>query len=311
LTLLRLIAEYALEPEMVAAWCRDKYKCCIFRDNFGPAQGRLVSRYPKKWVRKVWDSFSGGSVMERKRLEELLARLLETPVKRKDCHWDDSQSWLDNAVQEHARYPFRAILARKNPASRPEILGENAIADSPCPGWESPHGRTVSRKASEMAAAVKQMLSCCHWAKFIDPYFSADRVGHKKTFAAFLKILATDRPVGPPETIEIHTKGDRATNDHLEGVYRKIIPAGMQVTLYRWSERPGAQKLHNRYILTNIGGVSFHHGLDEGRDGEADDITRLDLEQYSLHCKQYNPMAPAFDPAANPIVITGKYNRKK
>lgn len=62
---------------------------------------------------------------------------------------------------------------------------------------------------------------------------------------------------------------------------------------------------HNRYILTDLGGVSFSHGLDTGRDGETDDIHRLDLDQYIYHCKQYNPTAPAFDQAADPLEIIG------
>jgi hypothetical protein len=41
--------------------------------------------------------------------------------------------------------------------------------------------------------------------------------------------------------------------------------------------------LNNRYILTDLGGVSFQHGLDAGRKGETDDITRLDLDQHVFH----------------------------
>lgn len=79
----------------------------------------------------------------------------------------------------------------------------------------------------------------------------------------------------------------------------------MQVTLYRWRERPGGQRLHNRYILTDIGGVSFQHGLDTGQAGETDDINRLGLDQYTLRCQQYDPAVPAFDRAEAPLVITG------
>ena len=63
----------------------------------------------------------------------------------------------------------------------------------------------------------------------------------------------------------------------------------LQITLYKWQERPGGQKLHNRYILTGLGGVSFHHGLDTGAEGETDASNRLDLDQYILRCKQYDP----------------------
>ena len=60
---------------------------------------------------------------------------------------------------------------------------------------------------------------------------------------------------------------------------KRIIPKGLKVTVFQWKERPNGQKLHNRYILTDLGGVSFHHGLDTGKEGEIDDITLLNLEQ--------------------------------
>lgn len=101
-----MIYEYALEPEMVAAW-GDRHNHRFFLREFGLGSGRLVSKYPKAWAKKVWDSFDGASQMDRKRLEELLVRLKETMVKRKDPVWDDAQeSWLENALAEHARHHF-------------------------------------------------------------------------------------------------------------------------------------------------------------------------------------------------------------
>jgi hypothetical protein len=300
-----MIYEYALEPEMVAAW-GDRHNHRFFIREFGLGSGRLVSRYPKAWANKVWDSFDGASQMDRKRLEELLVRLKETMVKRKNPVWDDAQeSWLENALAEHARHHFFRIMARNNPAASPEVIAEETLAASPCPGWDVPHGMTVNRKARDMAEAVNMMLGCCRWVKFIDPYFVKGKTGHKKSLPAFLKILAAERPVGPPETIEIHTSGDGATTDYLREFYEKIIPAGLHVTLYRWQERPGGQKLHNRYILTDLGGVSFHHGLDCGSEGETDDITLLDREQYERRCKQYIKNSSAFDKVIDPLEIVG------
>lgn len=120
-----------------------------------------------------------------------------------------------------------------------------------------------------------------------------------------MSILAGCRPVGPPETIEIHTKQLDAAGDIILNSFQEVISNGLKVTLYQWRERPGGQKLHNRYILTDLGGVSFHHGLDTGADGETDDLTRLDLDQYLFRCKQYDPAAPAFDQAAASLTITG------
>lgn len=302
-----MIGEYALEPEMVAAWCDSHYKCQFFKNHFGLAQGRLVSRYPKKWVKRVWDAFGGGSDMDRKRLEELLARLQETMIKRKNFVWDEDASWLDNAVNEHSRHPFRAVIARNNPTKRPEILCENEIFAPHCPDWNIPHGITVPRKAPEMAAAVRHMLSCCRWVKFIDPYIWPGESRYERSLQAFMAILASDRPVNPPESIEIHTKEIDSPEDIIRKRFQEVIPIGLTVTLCQWEERPGGQKLHNRYILTDIGGVSFHHGLDIGSDGETDDLTRLDNDQYFFRCRQYDPTTPAFDRAAASFVIAGAW----
>ncbi|OGR05371.1 MAG: hypothetical protein A2511_05215, partial [Deltaproteobacteria bacterium RIFOXYD12_FULL_50_9] len=248
--------------------------------------------------------------MDRKRLEELLSRLKETMVKRKDCCWDDEKkSWIENALQEHSRHPFHAIITRNNPETRPEILAESKLTGNGSNKWDIPHGRIVPRKAPEMTAAIEMMLSRCRWIKFIDPHISPSRPDYKTSLQAFLTILANERPVGPPAAVEIHTGLHGATGNFLKKAFELLIPAGLTVTLVQWQERPGGQRLHNRYILSDLGGVSFHHGLDTGADGETDDITRLDREQYELHCKQYDRMAPAFDDAASSLVITGKLEK--
>lgn len=299
-----MIYEYALEPEMVAAW-GDRHNHRFFLREFGLGSGRLLSRYPKKWTKKVWDSFPGGSDMDKARLTELLARLQETMIKRNNFVWDENATWLNNAEQEHARHQFRAVLARNNLAGRPEILCEDGLTVTPCPRWDSPHGITVNRKAPEMATAVRQMLACCRWVKFIDPHLWPGKSSYKDSLQTFMEILAGNRPVSPPESIEIHTKLLDSTSDIILNRFQEVIPIGLTVTLYQWQERPGGQGLHNRYILTDLGGVSFHHGLDTGADGETDDLTRLDFEQYLFRCSQYNPTTSAFTQAAPPLVITG------
>ena len=298
-----MIREYALEPELVATWgSQQQYR--YFLREFGIAQGRLVSRFPKRWARKVWDAFGGKNDLEKKRLEELLIHLQSTMVKREGTAWDDNQTaWLDNAVREHTRYPFQAILARDNPGNRPEILVEENLNRSTCPQWEMPHSRIVPRTAEAMASAVASMLACCRWVRFIDPYISSCKKQHLRSMEAFFKILVDKRPVGPANQIEVHTKAEGASRDYLLKFYRQIAPAGLQITMYLWRERANGQRLHNRYILTDLGGVSFQHGLDCGRDGETDDLARLDSDQYSIRCEQYRPETQAFEAASAPIEI--------
>ena len=300
-----MIFEYALEPEMVSTW-GSLHNSRFFLREFGLNQGRLVSQYPKQWIKKVWESFEEVDHNDRRRLVELLVQLKKTMIKRKDYIWEDARkNWLENALLEHDRHPFRVLIAKKNPENKPEILTEDAVYNSPCPGWDNPHGVSVYRKAHDMASSTGALLSHCRWIKFVDPYFSQCKRRHKLSMTEFFYILANSRPVGPPDKIEIHTSGGGASNDYLKEFYEKIIPKDLKVSLYQWQQKPGGPRLHNRYILTDLGGVSFQHGLDTGGDGETDDINRLDFGQYDSHCKQYDQEASAFDQAAQPIVING------
>ncbi len=303
-----MIYEYALEPEMVATWA-ELHSQPHFKRAFGLGQGRIVSRYPKNWAKMVWDSFSGSNDMDKKRLEELLVRLKETMVKRKDCCWNDPKgSWLQNVLHEHARHQFFAIMSRYNPGGHREIFTEADLSCDTVEKWDVPHGCIVPRKAQNMIAAIEMMLTICRWVKFIDPYIVKFGENYKLSFKAFLEVLGRDRPVGSPETIEIHVDHNAnmaASTDFLKNEFAKIIPPCLSLNLFRWKELPVGQDLHNRFILTDLGGVSFHHGLDVGPDGQTDNISRLDRAEYEFLCSQYDSKGTAFDLAEPPIQIVG------
>jgi hypothetical protein len=72
----------------------------------------------------------------------------------------------------------------------------------------------------------------------------------------------------------------------------RIIPAGLTLLVRRWENRKGGDKLHNRYILTDVGGVEFGVGLDEGDPGTTDDITLLSADSYRRGLNDYTGSAP-------------------
>jgi len=57
--------------------------------------------------------------------------------------------------------------------------------------------------------------------------------------------------------------------------------------------------------LTDIGGVTFGVGLDEGDAGDTDDIQLLDRAQYEKRWSQYASGKPAFDRPDPPVTIEG------
>ena len=68
--------------------------------------------------------------------------------------------------------------------------------------------------------------------------------------------------------------------------------------------RSGGMKLHERFILTDIGGVKVGPGLDDGRDSEDFEVMLLKRNMYEKQWDDYVER-PSFDLAEDPIIIAG------
>ena len=308
-----MIREYALEPELVATW-HDRLLGRFFIEKFGYGTGRVVSRYPKKWPRLVWNAFQAtfkatAGEMGRKRVEELLAQLTTPDIRRPDCIWTDTRDWLENAEEENTRRPFHAILALDNPRDRAEVMLSDDVLTGTPEAWNAPNSIVLDRTAASLADGVAPMLRCATRIFFIDPHFRASQSKFRNPLAAFLQVVRTD---ASQVALELHT-GHVTENAPDWNTFRReceqrlpgIIPTGLTLIVRRWKNRTGGEKLHNRYILTDIGGVQFGCGLDEGDQGTTDDITLLSVNSYSRRHEEYSGIAHTFD-LEGQITIEGK-----
>jgi hypothetical protein len=297
-----MLYEYALEPVLLNNW--KDFRC--FTEKFGVSRGRMIARYPKRWKRLVYESLANCGEIERKRIEEGLNRLYDRLLAR-HCEWNPQLDWLANAEAEHLHRPFHAILAKTNPNQRNFVLEGDSV-DETHPLWNIGITRVISRTAREMGACVALLLRVSKEIMFIDPYFRPQELRHRRPLEAFLSAVLEKRYGMLPTRIEIHT-GDSLGYDYFkaEGEQRlpSLIPEGIQVHIVRWREKDGGEKLHNRYILTDIGGVSFGVGLDDGADGETDEVTLLEDKTYRFRRAQYMGPEPAFE-LVDELMIEGQ-----
>ncbi len=303
-----MIHEYALEPELVASWV-DHRIGRYFIEKFGLGQPRIVSRYPKRWKRLVWEAFTSDNDVERARMTELLERLSETMVKRRDGRWDPNAGWLHNAEDEHVRVPFHAILARSNPRGHAKVLVADEI-DNSALLWSVRRGYTIPRTAIEMAAAVASMLRIADVLVFVDPHFGPENSRYRRPLEQFLRSVVDGRPGEAPRRLEVHSSADGGSTtaffgDGCRQQLPRCIPIGLRVAMVRLRQRQGGERLHNRYILTDLGGVIFGVGLDEGDPGDTDDIQLLDRAQYEKRWRQYAGEPPAFERPEPAIRVEG------
>ena len=270
-----------------------------------------MSRYPPNWEKLVWAARRDDS--QRKRMEELIQRLSEVMVTRQGADWNPDRTWLENTLNEHRRIPFHAILVRDNPAPHPNVLVADEL-DEHTSLWPVPHD-TIPRTAAAIAGAVLDMLRMANDVVLVDPYFAPQRSYHTKVLAACLRACLDKRLVRDHPAVRVFTAADtrkNGTRQYFEEQCRarlpRMLPRRQRVTISRLKERSEGEKLHNRYILTEFGGVGFPAGLDEKR-GATDDPWLLTREQHQKRWPQYAGNPLAFDQPEGEITIVGTGHR--
>jgi hypothetical protein len=295
--------EYALEPTVLSSWDRARF----FLDAFGPWKGRFLAEYPRHWKRMVLKGLTCPDV-EKKRIVERLAQLDKRLFSaRSNAPYDGENSWIWNAEREHGKAPFWAIIAKSGTPQRHVLDG--AEVDDRHERWRVESGSRVRRDPDAFANALQLLLLASKRVVIIDPYFRADQDDKTRPLAAFCKLLCGQA------SVEVHFADEpRGYDPCMRDAARalpKVLPGGMKVTLHCWKERPGGPRLHNRYLLTDVGGVKFGDGIEMGSAGHEDHLSILDESSRLTFWGQYLGDSPAFQSAGPPREFCGAGNGRR
>jgi len=278
-----MLYEYALDPKLFKNWQDFRYLI----EKFGMSEGRLISQFPKKWKRIVYESLGNCSQGEKKRIEALLNRNIF--VKRIYNQLDKESDWLTNAINAHENCCFRAIISTDNPTDHPYVLKFSTYFESNESLMQVSRTIRIERKALKMAYCVKTLLQFGKEIIFVDPHFAPQNKRYYRPLAEFLKLIASRCSGIPIHRLEYHCNDDLGES-YLKGKCDENLPKNLSAEftpkLVQWPKK----ELHNRYILTDIGGVMFGTGLDDDNDGEStptDDVTLLDEFVYKQYWKKY------------------------
>lgn len=321
-----MIFEFALEPQLVASWHnRSAYR--FFDGKFGLGRRRIGCHYPKtKWKRLVMDAFHANydGPQEKKasakhRLDALVRHLEEGASYRQNS-WKSAESWKKCISDEHGRRPFQGILVESSTdISCSAVLVADDVDESEGTDW-NPETPVTPRTPSDFITALTPLLRCCREVKIIDPYLDLEKEKWSDTVCGFINELAQLRAADEIPKIEIHTSVDREFRgqnaplqteaeeknkaEELIDSCRAKISASLtypgNIRVFVWAQKSDSRQsgfdwLHNRYVLTNLGGVIFGHGIDAPGQGN-DDLAVLPKATYLLRWSQYSKSSPAFKP---------------
>lgn len=304
-----MIYEYAIDPSIAATWFQPK-DSRFFKAGFGLGTARIVSSFPHSWKERVWSEFYESQ--ERRdlsitRMETLLEHLCRKTVKRRGLNWDSSKSWLENAENEHSLAPFDAILAENNPRGHECVICVDSI-DNDNPLWFRNHQLAVLRDA-HIQDLISPMLRIATQVVFIDPYFSTIK-RYLRPMKRYLGIIAKGRDharkrgCAVDDIPHIEICRSEKGGHFCDAILSSMVPPQLNLIVRTLDAMGRGEALHNRYILTDVGGLQFSYGLDEKR-GTHDDLAVLSEDSYLMRWSQYANGAPEFKQLGK-VHISGK-----
>lgn len=286
-----MIRTFAIKPDAI----KDPDVSAHFR-YFGFDKGRVIGAVPEAWEADLMRALSEIDPSKESRirihLEELKKQgaIQRVPVTAKTCSWIEvGISTPDDIIQG-------IIVENKNGHTDKRLLDGNDLATIGSL-WDVPSHLIVNKDAKSMAEQVSGFMRYAKTIRFIDPYYSAD-VG----YLSFVKECLGIRSRWPSLSrlcLEFHflAKTNNLVRDLeliksgsadeffrcRDGTTRSIkdkMQSKDSCTFFQWvdSRVNSEERFHERYLLTELGGVEFGGGLRSRPGNEKTSVSLISLQ---------------------------------
>jgi len=255
---------YAIDPEVSS----DTAALLAFIRGLGLEHGRLMAEFPGHWRRLARDYVHT--------LESETAKALATDLLRDIAHlgylkvklgldFDGSQSWARNAIR-HEQH-FSAIIC---PSASPDQHASERVHTAASlvrneEFWQTDrHTRFTNDSASWREVIGPFLQLGTNGAALMDPYFhpldarfaeSVERLfaDHRRLTELFLHCSR-----------DANETRDLGTNEWARICVAELQPllrSAASITIVRWSEGPDGARPHERWIVTDRGGLQLDRGI--------------------------------------------------
>ncbi len=278
-----MIYEYAVSPKLFAS---EQHAAFLYQA-FGRDAGRLLCEYP----RRKWLQIALAIIRERTQDGELQKRLITAVTSlarlarsRQGELWDGNQTWIGNAIAEHGRVPFRSILW-EGPGDPHQNARIPSITLCDEEEWRSVASVHVPRTAIEMIRPITNLLQLSRRVVLIDRNFNPADGRWGNVLVEMANVLrASPRQPRVDHINVVLSNMNNVTDQMFEQTARQAIgprlPQGVTVAF----KLKMSNRLHARFILTDVAGFQFADGLDEliGVGAAPTLITRLSSDSYGV-----------------------------
>lgn len=278
-----MIKEFAVEPEAIVE------SALIFQyviEKFGISEGRVISEFPSKWKKLVHEAAqqAHGGKAELAKIQERLRRLPKSALISLARPGGEGD-WLNIVKAEHQRQPFDWVLT-KDPVEIGQAV-QLAAWNADHPSLQNQRQLRIARTAEEMAKVCRPLLRVAKHVKLVDPHFDLNNRRFQEPLARFLEclpdcacidIFVEGHAFNAKSAVHLHHGADR--------FLPRVLHRGIQVQL--WGHTKG--RMHNRYVLTPMGGIAFGAGLDIA-EGDAAPTDEVILQEEHIRAELWSEYA--------------------
>jgi len=276
-----LLADYAITPDVFDITSYTSDEVCglhlnairevmltegLVRDLRAGEWGQLFAQDERPWHRRARE------LLKKLRQQGRLVPFAPTP----GASPADDPAWCREVIHTHDVVPFtggvivteqvKAVFPEKSLVERVDRLGS-------APWWAARASSVrLARSMADYRRHLCPVLRCANSLMFIDPHLDPARPGYRD----FGDLLADAGGRTPAPTIEIHRvcyEGSgpgrvfplRDDPRYFEGRFRDAVQAtvraaGLCVEVFIWDD------FHDRYVISNVVGVSLPNGFDTTGD---------------------------------------------
>ena len=296
-----MLHEYAISPELLKQWAANDRDYNEFFREYGLGSPRIPSVFPKQKASRCRSYFlrEGPANLESsqaRRYLEMVDYLVETVVCRDDVVSDDGE-WNSDVVSEDARAPFHVVLSL-NQLDTPRSLTPQTMYSRES-AWNHIRQKTVSRTYEAMSTCLKDMVRLAKDKLiFIDSYAWNSRgvtfisrvlgdVGNNRVSNKLPSVLVFYK-----EKVDRRDSRNSSPSSHqVKSFIEKSLSNGaseIDINVFELREVAGEDVFHNRFVLTEHGGVTLGHGVDVSEDNNHTDlITLMDKKVYDQKWGQF------------------------
>jgi hypothetical protein len=264
-----MLYEFAVNPELLA----DINHCQTIFFNFKPEKGKVIADVPRNWQQEAFQAINGiphdkcAPVMK-KTLKENLKKFLSESLcrNRQDPNWDRNiEDWLKLVIRVNESCPFSAVL---NSESLSEPIRTYSISrlvfDAPeC--WNAPTECDLPRKARDIINSLIPLLKLSKSIQLIDMHLYPGDPRSKRVLIELLRRVSEFNFGQGVKKIIIHSSDHRKDlQTSLEQHIAPYLPVNFELQYRLWPDSIE----HDRFLITDIGGLFLGHGFDEHRNND-------------------------------------------